>query len=179
MNLQSERHYKEITFVQNMERLRLLTEFRNLVTKYFDNSTLNMTTGEYAEKEEAREAKAAISHIIKRAYQIIRLADIKTSATSTPSIAFSGNGKNIDLILNIFNLGRNDISPNLAIDYIERSIDIYKSNRLFSLIRTLNPLFWLITITNYIIARRQKEKAESPLTEKTSHKCAPNSKPQV
>jgi hypothetical protein len=157
MNNKAKKHYKEITFRENRARLSLLMEFQNLVARYFDNSTLNMLEGCYAEKPEASEARSGITPIIQKAYRIIRLADIKTSSASTSSIAVEIKGKNIDLILNIFNLGRNNIPPGAAIAYIEEAIDVYKFNRLPSLIRTLNPFFWITILFSNIAEVRRKQ----------------------
>jgi hypothetical protein len=137
------RHYKDITFRENRARLKLLKDFLDSVIIYFSNSTLNMLSGQYTEKQEAEEARAHINLIIERVYKIIRLADIKPSVMSTPSLAVGNSGKNIDLILNIFNLGRNNISSDSAIEFIERAMDVYKSNRLDSFLRTINPFFWI------------------------------------
>lgn len=154
-NIEPKKHYKEITFRENGTRLSMLTEFLDLVIRYFDNSTLNMINGHYTEEPEAREARGAINLILKRVYKMIRLADIKTAAVSSTSVVIGGNCQNIDLILNIFNLGRNEIPPYAAIDYIERAIDVYKSNRLPSFIRTINPFFWLTVLLNYISRRNR------------------------
>jgi hypothetical protein len=157
MSDKAKKHYKEITFMENRVRLMLLMEFRNLVLRYFDNSTLNMLEGCYTEKPEAREARSGINPIIQKAYRTIRLADIKTSSASTSIIASGIKGRNIDLILNIFNLGRNNIPPGAAIDYIEEAVDVYKSNRLPSLIRTLNPFFWIKVLLSNISAVLRKQ----------------------
>ena len=143
------RHYKEITFRENRARLRLLREFLGQVHIYFENSSLNMMTGVYAENEKAMEAKAAMNLVLKKVYQVIRLANITPSAASSSSLAVKGHGSNIDLILNIFNLGRNDIPPHAAIDYIEMAIDVYRSNRMDSFVRTINPLYWIMVVVNY------------------------------
>jgi hypothetical protein len=143
MSNKAKKHYKEITFRENRVRLRLLMEFRTLVSRYFDNSTLNMLEGCYVEKPEASEARSSINPIIQLAYKIIRLADVKTSSASNSSVTAGTKGQNIDLILNIFNLGRNNIPPGAALDYIDEAIDVYKSNNLPSLMRTLNPFFWI------------------------------------
>ena len=156
-NQQEEKYYKYITFGDNRTRLKLLTEFRELVIQYFDNSTLNMVSGIHSEQQEAREARDALSLIIKRAYNIIRLADVKTSAISNSSIIIGRQFQNIDLILNIFNLGRNNIPQHVAIELIEKAIDVYKSNRLDSFIRTINPFFWVRGILRRIIGGFKKE----------------------
>ena len=108
-----------------------------------------MVSGIYNEKPEARDAKKAINLIIKNAYAIISHAEIKTYTASTPSVFVKGRGKNINLILNIFNLGRNDIEPDIAIDYIDRAIAVYKANRAASLIRVINPFFWMSVALKY------------------------------
>ncbi|KPK32430.1 MAG: hypothetical protein AMK70_10635 [Nitrospira bacterium SG8_35_1] len=93
-------YYKDITFLQNRERLKLLKEFRFLALQYFENSILNMESGEYSENSVAQDARKRITFFLVEAYTIIRLADIKTAATSSPSLLFGGHGKNMDLILN-------------------------------------------------------------------------------
>ena len=129
--------------------MKLLTQFRSLVKKYFDNSILNMVSGMYNEEPEATDAREAINLIIKETYAIISHADIKTYTASTPSVSVKGGNKNINLILNIFNLGRNDIEPEAAIDYIDRAIAVYRANRAASLIRVINPFFWMSVALKY------------------------------
>jgi hypothetical protein len=143
------KHYRDISYGENRDRLKVLTEFLDLVTMYFDNSTLNMISGSHVEKQEAAEARALLNPMLNSVYQIIRLADIKTSALSSSSLGVLTHGKNIDLILNIFNLGRNNIPLSAALDYVERAIEIYKSNRLDAMIRTINPFFWVRVALKY------------------------------
>ena len=146
---QARKHYKDIPFWENSARLKLLTHFRLLVKTYFENSILNMVSGIYNEKPEATDAKKAINLILKNAYAIISHADIKTYTASTPSVSVKGRGKNIDLILNIFNLASNNIEPDIAIDYIDQAIAVYKDNRIASLIRVINPFFWMSVALKY------------------------------
>lgn len=141
-------YFKSITFRENSLRLKMVREFRDLVAVYFENSTLNMMNGIYNENQDALEARTEINLILKEIYEVIRLAGIKTSAASTSSLAHGRKGNNIDLIMNIFNLGRNEIPPEAAMEYIDDAIDVYKSNRLPSFIRTLNPFFWIKAFLN-------------------------------
>lgn len=117
-----------------------------------------MMSGNYVENQEATDARNAINLVLNRVYRIMRLADIRTSTVSVSALTSISHGKNIDLILNIFNLGRNDISPEISIEHIESAIDAYKSNRLPSLSRTMNPFFWLMVILNYIAGGANKER---------------------
>lgn len=156
------RHYRGITFRENSARIKLLAQFKDLINDYFSNSTLNMLEGTYTEKQPASEAKAAINLIIKKAYHTIRLADIKTSAASISSVAIGIKDQNIDLVLNIFNLGRHNIAPETALDFIEDAIDVYKSNRLSSLVRTVNPLFWLKVLFHHIVRGKEEDVPGEP-----------------
>ena len=154
-------YYKDITFLQNRERLKLLKEFRFLALQYFENSILNMESGEYSENSVAQDARKRITFFLVEAYTIIRLADIKTAATSSPSLLFGGHGKNMDLILNIFNIGRNDIPSGVVLEYIDKAIELYTSNRLPSFIRSINPFYWIKMLTKKP-GKRSGEKAVQP-----------------
>jgi len=103
-------------------------DFQDLVKIYFDNIRVNMMSGSYIEEKEAREARVAIDCTMYKVYKIIKLANIQSYATSSASRAMRGNDQNSEFILDIFNLGKNDIQPEAAIDYIERAIDVYKCN---------------------------------------------------
>ena len=137
------RHYTELTYRDNKARLKQLIEFKGLVERYFAHSNLNMLTGAHDEKPEAREARSAINGQLNEVYKTIRLAEINPSALYTPHIASGKQGSNMDLILNIFNLERNRIPTDSAVDFIEQAIDVYKADRMYSLIRTINPFFWV------------------------------------
>ena len=147
------KHYKDIAFLENRARLKLLKEFQNLAAVYFNNSTLNMISSIYVENNEAREARAAINLVIKDAYKMIRLAGIKTAALSAPSLSVGGQCQNIDLILNIFNLARNNIPTHVAVEYIERAVDVYKANRVAAFFRTINPVYWIADLVKRIAGR--------------------------
>ena len=159
---ESKKYYDSITLTENRSRLKLLTDFRSLVIIYFDNSRLNLMTGEYIEENDAAEAKVAINLILKEAYNMIRLANIKTYSASNTVLATSRHGKSMDIILNIFNLGRNEIPHETAVEYIDRAIKVYRSNRLDSFIRTMNPFFWISIFFDYIagLFRKKEESAE-------------------
>jgi hypothetical protein len=146
---QTIKHFRDIHYWENRARLKLLTHFRFLVTSYFDNSVLNMESGNYSEKPEASDARESINHILKKVYSIITNAGIKTYTASTPSVSAKVRGQNINLILNLFNLGRNEIPPEAAIEYIDRAIDVYKDNRTASLMRVINPFFWMSSVLKY------------------------------
>lgn len=156
-NTDVRKHYKELTFGENRERLRLLMEFQGLVAAYFENSRLNLMNGSYNENQEASEAREAINGILQQAYSIIRCADVRTSSASSASVTMVGHSQNIDLILNIFNLGRNDIPPHAVMDYIERAVDVYRSNRLNAFIRTINPFFWISVFVKHIAGENKKK----------------------
>lgn len=149
-------HYREITFRENRARRRALQVFQGLVTQYFNESSLNMMTGLHRESEDAAQAREAIVGMMNNVYSVIRRADINPRGASSASFAARGHDRNIDLILNIFNLGRNGIPPEAAIDYIERAFDVYKADRMPSLIRTVNPLYWAGRLFKAVKGKRRR-----------------------
>jgi hypothetical protein len=54
------------------------------------------------------------------------------------------------LVDNIFNLHQLKISPQTLFDYVERAIGVYRDDKVKSLVRTLNPLFWLSIVLDYV-----------------------------
>ena len=139
-----------------MIRRRALREFQGLVTRYFDQSSLNLMTGIHRESEDARKAREDIHRMMNNVYSVIRRADINPRGASTASFAARGHDRNIDLILNIFNLGRNDIPSQAAIDYIEQAADVYKADRLSALIRTFSPFYWVGRLLRLMKGRKRQ-----------------------
>jgi hypothetical protein len=96
--------------------------------------------------------RTQINYIIDEVHQIILLAGVPTSIFYSPPPAFGGISGDIDLILNIFNLHEFQISPNMLIDLVNRAIGIYERDKIRSIFRTLNPLYWLLLILDYIMS---------------------------
>lgn len=164
--------YKKIPIWENSRRLNKLYDFRELILKYFDNSRLEFMVRERIEEAEARAARVSINRSMDELHDMLICSGINPSITWTPPPAVGGYRQNIDLIQNIFNLHAFRVEPNNILDFLDRSIGIYESNRVPSILRALNPFFYiglvfdaLVEIPFIFIGKLglNREKAESSL----------------
>ena len=137
------RHYAKITVRENHKRLDKLFEFRNLVIEYFNNSTKS-GRGLRAEKEIAQVARVKINRIMKENHEIILHSGMDPIMIYKAPPMVGGHTRNIDVILNIFNLDRFDIPANQVLDLIDMTIGVYESDHRRAVVRTFNPLFYLM-----------------------------------
>ena len=79
---------------------------------------------------------------------VITSAGIKTVAYYSGG----GSGGSIDLIQNVFNLHYYLIGYEQVLDMVDRAIGVYESDKSNALLRTLNPLFWISLILDYIVS---------------------------
>jgi hypothetical protein len=50
------------------------------------------------------------------------------------------------LIDNLFNLNNYHIAPISALDIVDKSLGIYRSDEISSVLRTINPFFWILQV---------------------------------
>ena len=136
-------YYKRILPWENNRRLEKLAEFRALVIQYFDNSRAEWMVDERIEKPEAEEARVKINRMMDETHDIILYSGVNPSIRYTPPAVVGGYIQNIDLVENVFNLHRFKITANNLLDFVDRSIGIYESNRRPALLRAINPFFYL------------------------------------
>ena len=135
--------YKNIPLWENLRRQRVLEEFRKDVVSYFKNSSYRRMVRGRTEATEAVQARQRINLTVAQAHRIIRAARIAPMLTWTPPPNIGGYVKQIDLIINLFELDQYQIPPKRAVDFIEMAIGVYQSDRTAALRRTINPLWWL------------------------------------
>lgn len=102
------------------------------------------------ENQQAIETRRQINLLIDKVHFIVMSAGILPVMHYTPPPAVGDLARNIDLIYNIFNLHRFQIEPQYLLDFIDRAIGIYEDDKFNALLRTLNPLFWISLILDYI-----------------------------
>ena len=136
-------NYTRILPWENNRRLERLGEFRALVILYFNSSRAEWMVDERIEKPEAEEARVKINRMMDETHDIILYSGVNPSIRYTPPAAVGGYIQNIDLVQNVFNLHRFQITANNLLDFIDRSIGIYESNMRPALFRAINPFFYL------------------------------------
>ena len=138
------RHYTKILILENERRLNKLIEFRELAIEYFSNSRpAGWGNSSRIEEDAAREARLKINLVIDEVHSIILNSGIIRTFSWTAPAVIGSYAREIDLIENIFNLNGLQIEPNHVLDFMERVIGKYESNRKSALVRMFNPFFYL------------------------------------
>ena len=135
--------YKNITFWENERRLKKLIKFRNYVVDYFNDSHKDTFGIHPTEGEKAKHSRRKINLMIDEVHKMIIAAGINCNIRWVPPPAVGGYAGKVDVLINLSNLYRFNISPHDAIDLIERAIGVYQSDRRKSVFRTFNPFWWM------------------------------------
>ena len=147
-------HYKKKTIVGNRYSLNKLTEFRNLVVDYSKNLSYNSlfppTKRNLIENQKATNIRTEINKNIHSISKILLEAGLLIHIVYRFPPVAGGGVRSIDILNNIFNLKDYNISLQQVIDIIDRGIGIYSDDKTWSIIRTLNPLFWFIRFLDFI-----------------------------
>jgi hypothetical protein len=136
-------YYRRILPWENNRRLDKLAEFRALVIQYFNNSRAEWMVDGRIEKPDAEETRVKINRMMDETHDIILCSGVNPSIRHIPPAVVGGYIQNIDLVQNVFNLNRFQITANNLLDFIDRSIGIYESNNRPALLRAINPFFYL------------------------------------
>jgi len=145
------RFYTKIAIWENQRRLNELLEFRELALKYFNNSRAEWMANERIEEEEAKIARVDINRIMDEVHDIILYSGIDPSLRWSPPPAVGGYIQNVNIIQNIFHIHRFRIPENNVLDFIDRAIGIYESNKSRALVNTFNPLFYLSIVVDWLV----------------------------
>ena len=146
------KYYTKIPFWENKRRRTLLNRFREATVFYFNNSEAHWMADDRIENDKAKQTRTEINRMIHEIHKIVILSNVNPSILYTPPPAIGGYVRNIDLIINIFNLQRFQINPQSLIDYIDRAIGVYENDYNPSILRTINPLYWISVIFDYVVS---------------------------
>jgi len=147
--------YKDIPIWENLRRINLLIEFRNLIVEYFNKveypGLLDYDI-EPRENVEVQKIRSKINSILPEAHSIILASGITPNIYYSPPPAIGGIAGPVDMVNNIFHLHRFKINPRHLIDITERSIGIYEKDKNKALLRTINPFYWIVLIIDFIVS---------------------------
>lgn len=144
------RNYKKLFFWENIKRTKYLINFKDLIVKYFNNIEASLHNRNSEENNEAIKIRSQINHLVRKASIFIYESDISASITYFPPPITGRSPFRIDLLEGIFNLDSFEIPHQNLLDLIERSIGIYESDKTNSLIRTINPFFWIYLAIDFL-----------------------------
>lgn len=145
------RSYKKITFLENNRRLEELINFRENAVQYFnslEDKSTGLTTSEPVETDRSRRLRSEINQKIEEISEIVYAEGVDQRYVYNNPVY--GIKRHLHPIRNIFDLVAHDASPDVVVDTLDRTIGVYESNRKSALIRTLNPIFWIVRLIDVI-----------------------------
>ena len=143
-------HYKRMSIFQNLQCLRTLKKFRKLAERYFENIDYGSYGLTAVEKPEAKAIRSRLNLMLETAKRAISSGEVNPDICDASRPTAAGYEEGLYLVDNIFNLPQLKIFPETLLDYVEKAIGVYRDDRFKSLIRTLNPLFWLSVVLDCI-----------------------------
>ena len=150
MSVQSMPHYNRMTIFQNLQCIRILKKFKKLAERYFENVDYGSYGLTAVEKPKAKAIRSQLNLMLERVKRALSSVEISPDICNDSRLTAPEHEEGVYLVDNIFNLHQLKISPQTLLDYVERAIGVYRDDKLKSLIRSLNPLFWMSIVLDYI-----------------------------
>lgn len=147
--------YKDIPIWENLRRINLLLEFRNLIVEYFNKVKFPGILDydiEPRESVDLQKIRSKINNMLTETHSIVVASSIAPIIYYSPPPAIGGMSGHIDLINNVFHLHRFEVDTRDVIDIIERSVGIYEKDKNKALCRTINPFYWAVLIIDFIVS---------------------------
>lgn len=144
------KYYKRITYLENRKRVNLLHEFRDYCTKYFNESTTDYIGNNRIDTDKEREARLKINRLLFQVHSIILASGVNSDLIYSRPPAAGGQTYYIDILMNIFNIQKYEMGPEIIFDILDQSIGLYERDFKSSKIRTFNPFFWIIVVIGII-----------------------------
>jgi len=119
--------------------------------QYFDNLSYSSYSGKIENKKAAK-ARTEINKDLDEVYIIMIAAGIEPAITYSPPPATGVfYQKEVSLLHNFHNLAHYQVSPDILMDFIVRTISIYSKDSVNAWLRTLNPLYWIGRIFDCVV----------------------------
>jgi hypothetical protein len=138
-----------MTILQNLESTRTLVKFKRKAEVYFGNVDQGAFGLDTTESPTAKKMRSQLNVGLDKVKRTLSSVDVFPSISQARRLAAGESEEDVDLVENIFNLHRYQVSPQILVDHIERAIGIYRDDRINAWMRTLNPLFWLSILFDY------------------------------
>jgi hypothetical protein len=143
-------HYNRMTIFQNLQCIRILKKFKKLAGRYFENVDYGSYGLTAVEKPKAKAIRSQLNLMLERVKRALSSVEISPDICDASRLTAPEHEEGVYLVDNIFNLHQLKISPQTLLDYVERAIGVYRDDKLKSVIRSLNPLFWVSIVLDYI-----------------------------
>lgn len=142
--------YKRVPVWTNRQRVETLVKFQEAIVAYFSNTEYSDFGHGVNENAAARKARTAINLKTATVKGILQATSGIPTIHYVPPPIIGGPEGNIEPFDNIYHLVRYQIGPDVLIDTIEEAIGVYNDDLTNSIVRTINPFYWLGWLLDYI-----------------------------
>ena len=132
-----------VTFWQNIARRKILRDYRSLIEKYFRDIDYNEYSRNIIDSDDSKEIRRKLNNQNESIQSIFREVGASPIVVYTPPPAIGGYIQNINLVDNLFNLQKFDIEIQALVDFIDQVDGVYQQDFISSIVRTINPFYWL------------------------------------
>lgn len=139
--------YKKIDYFSNKSRIKSLVDFRDNIVWYFNSRRPSDYDMRLYDTDESKLFRTKINLSLDKVRNILYNANVSTTGHyKAPFGAYIV--ENMDFLANIFNT--QGIQEQI-VDMIEIWIGKYQDNEIPSLLRTINPFYWIQYVISFII----------------------------
>lgn len=142
--------YRKLPFWENIKRRKELDDYRQNVDKYFEQVDFDDYSRALVDNNSTKKIRAFLNKENGFIQVYLFGAGVSPDVVYTPPPAIGGYVQRINLVENLFNLFRYDIEHQVLIDTIDKAVGVYEKDFLSSIVRTLNPFFWLEKVLELI-----------------------------
>ena len=125
------------------KRIAILLRFQEEYGKYISHSSSLRVAGSMPSDEAGVLARADLNLMLNEVSNYLREADCYPTVRYREAPVSGGRVMSIDVIQNLFRLNSFEIPDMVVTDYLQRAIGHYQNDLLPSLLRTINPFWWL------------------------------------
>lgn len=145
--------YKKLTIFQNLKRKNTLNNFIRLIRDYYTSvNHVGFIEIETQENKTSLSCRTQINMIINNVHKYVIDAGQNPVMIWTPPPIVGGYVMNIDIIVNVFDLNRYQISLAKLQDVIQRSFASYHDTTILSIINTINPFYYFGYSIKWIVS---------------------------
>ncbi len=131
-----------IPWWSNWGRRRLLLRVRSSLEEYFGAVTYEAFPFRVVESDEARRIRGHLQGPLKRCRRIVRATGTVPLLRYAPGER-AGDVERVNLLAVVFELERYSLGKEDVFAALDAALRAYESGRAGSLLRTLNPFYWL------------------------------------
>jgi hypothetical protein len=135
---------------ENNRRLNQISAFLEDLATYNNNTEQSWMAESAIEKPAAIKARALLNMRLDDVGKIVAAAGIGTVYTWSPPPVVGGYVRDIDLFLNLFNLGQFQVGLDVVRDLLIRAHGVYDRNRRPAFWRTINPFTYVGYLLEWI-----------------------------